>query len=493
MAFFSLDSPTESSYILGLRIFIASRSCTQRQFINSPFSSMSIFNELSIERVLGATLMSVAAMVSLIIGTAIGIYAKPSQKINAAVMAFGTGALIQAVVLELAYESAERLIRETHIGGITSWMWVSAGFIVGGIIYYVGNKLIETRGGALRHPATTKLYLLEKKREEYAEMLKSLSKVELLRSLPPEEMEELLPYVTPVKFQARQVIFRQGDDGDALYLIDSGEIDIVVGDEKRRTRARSPHSSPKRLARLGQGKSFGEMALLIAEPRSATAIAVTDCTLLKISKEDFDELIQKSHRLRAAVEDLNSKRLLQNVRSAADQIDSERWQKVALANIQRLSQSEQRALIKEQVASGAPLAIFMGAMLDGIPESIVIGASFVSLATFKFTFLAAVFLSNLPEAMASAAGMRDAGFNTFRIFRLWLSLVATGAVAAAVGNIFLTTAPPALLTLVEAIAGGGILAMVASVMMPEAYEHGGPSVGLSTIAGFLAALLFAFI
>ena len=126
---------------------------------------MSILDELSIERVLGAALMSVAAMVSLIIGTVIGIYAKPSQKIHAAVMAFGTGALIQAVVLELAYESAERLISETHIDGITSWVWVSTGFIIGGVIYYLGNKLIERYGGALRHPATTKLYVLNKKRE----------------------------------------------------------------------------------------------------------------------------------------------------------------------------------------------------------------------------------------------------------------------------------------------------------------------------------------
>lgn len=454
---------------------------------------MPALTEFSFERVLGAILMAVAAMVSLIMGAAIGIYSKPSQKIHAAIMAFGTGALIQAVVLELAFESAQRLIRETNIDGLTSWMWVSAGFIVGGVIYFVGNKLIETRGGALRHPATTKLYLLEKKREEYAELLKSLSKVELLRSLPPEEMEELLRHVSPVRVQAREVIFREGDSGDALYLIDSGEVDIIVGNKNRRSKARSSPRPSDRLARLGQGKSFGEMALLIAEPRSATAVAVTDCSLLKISKEDFDQLIQKSHRLRIAVEDLNSQRLLQNVRSAAGQIDSERWQKVALANIQRLSQSEERALIKEHVASGAPLAIFMGAMLDGIPESIVIGASFVSLATFKFTFLAAVFLSNLPEAMASAAGMMEAGFSTFRIFRLWLSLVIAGAVAAALGNIFLTTAPPALLTLVEAVAGGGILAMVASVMMPEAYEHGGASVGLSTIAGFLTALLFSFL
>jgi ZIP family zinc transporter len=132
-------------------------------------------------------------------------------------------------------------------------------------------------------------------------------------------------------------------------------------------------------------------------------------------------------------------------------------------------------------------------MLDGIPESLVIGSSFVALDSYRFTFLAAVFLSNLPEAIGSAVGMKQAGFSTKRIFTLWGLLVLAGALAAALGNIFLADAPPTLLTLVGAIAGGGILAMVSSVMMPEAYEDGGPAVGLATIAGFLAAFLFNFV
>lgn len=89
--------------------------------------------------------------------------------------------------------------------------------------------------------------------------------------------------------------------------------------------------------------------------------------------------------------------------------------------------------------------------------------------------------------------MHAAGFSKLKIFGLWGTLVAAGAVAAALGNIFLADAPATTLTLVGAIAGGGILAMVASVMMPEAYEDGGPSVGLATIAGFLCAFLFSFV
>ncbi|HEU5315966.1 MAG TPA: hypothetical protein VFX49_07635, partial [Chloroflexota bacterium] len=91
---------------------------------------------------------------------------------------------------------------------------------------------------------------------------------------------------------------------------------------------------------------------------------------------------------------------------------------------------------------------------------------------------------------SSAAGMKRAGFSQARIFGLWGGLVVASAVAAALGNLFLAEASPTLITLVEAIAGGGILAMLASTMMPEAFEHGGPSVGLSTIAGFLSAFYF---
>jgi len=146
--------------------------------------------------------------------------------------------------------------------------------------------------------------------------------------------------------------------------------------------------------------------------------------------------------------------------------------------------------VSEGHGGGAPVAIFFGALLDGISESIVIGAKFVSLATFNPSFLIAVFLSNLPEAMSSASGMRLAGFSNLRIIALWTGLMVASGVFGMIGNIFLASAPPTVMTFTNAIAGGGILAMIAATMMPEAYEEGGPVVGLATIAGFLSALLF---
>ena len=437
-------------------------------------------------RIFGAVLLATLAMLSLLVGVGIGLLAKPSQRTNAIIMAFGTGALIQALALELAFEGAERLITINHLSGLVSWFWVAVGFTVGGVLYYLGDRRLEQYGAALRHPALAKLYLLRQKRQQSAALLARLAQVELLRSLPPEEMEEVLLCVQPARFAAGNTIFRQGEAGDALYLIVAGKVAVSTND-------RVDDAEPALLARLAEGQSFGEMALLTGEPRTATVTALTEVELLKIAREHFDELLDCSPRLRQAVEALNSRRILQNVAALREQVDSATWQKRALANIQRLSRHEETALMAKHAAAGAPLALFLGALLDGIPESVVIGSSFVSLDAFRFTFLAAVFLSNLPEAIGSAVSMKQAGFSTQRIFTLWGLLVLAGALAAALGNGFLANAPPTLLTLVGAIAGGGILAMVSSVMMPEAYEDGGPAVGLATIAGFLAAFLFTFV
>ena len=133
------------------------------------------------------------------------------------------------------------------------------------------------------------------------------------------------------------------------------------------------------------------------------------------------------------------------------------------------------------------------AMLKASPASVVIGANFETLDAFRFTFLVAIFLSSVPEAIGSTLGMRQAGFGTRRIFTLWSLLVLAATLAGGLSSAFLAEASPVLLTVIGAIAGGGILAMVSSVMMPEAYEDGGPAVGLATIAGFLVAFLFAFV
>jgi zinc transporter, ZIP family len=140
-------------------------------------------------------------------------------------------------------------------------------------------------------------------------------------------------------------------------------------------------------------------------------------------------------------------------------------------------------------AGGTALAIVLGIVLDGIPESIVIGVSLLTGEGVGLAVLAAVFLSNLPEAVAATSGLTAAGWKTPRLYGLWLLVVTVSALASMAGYAVFDDASHDTIAFVLAFAGGAILTMLADTMMPEAYEQGGKLVGLLTTLGF--ALAFA--
>ncbi|MFI9812793.1 ZIP family metal transporter [Saccharothrix variisporea] len=139
----------------------------------------------------------------------------------------------------------------------------------------------------------------------------------------------------------------------------------------------------------------------------------------------------------------------------------------------------------EQAGSGTAIAI--GALLDGIPESVVIGASLIGGGGVSAVTVAAVFISNVPEGLSSAAGMRQAGRSRVYVFGLWTAIALVSGLAAMLGNVALAGADPAWLAGITAFAGGAILAMIADTMIPEAFEDAHLLVGLVTVAGFLTA------
>jgi ZIP family zinc transporter len=136
---------------------------------------------------------------------------------------------------------------------------------------------------------------------------------------------------------------------------------------------------------------------------------------------------------------------------------------------------------------GSGIAIALGALLDGIPESIVIGVSLLTGQGVGIVAVAAVFLSNLPEGLSSAAGMRKAGRSPAYIFGIWGGIALASGVAALVGNVAFAGTSPALISAVTAVAAGAILAMLTDTMIPEAFETAHDFAGLITVAGFLAA------
>lgn len=139
-------------------------------------------------------------------------------------------------------------------------------------------------------------------------------------------------------------------------------------------------------------------------------------------------------------------------------------------------------------ASAAAMVIVAGAALDGIPESAAIGATLSGAGAVSATFVLAVFLSNIPESLSSSAGLRRAGRSARAIVGLWLGIAAVSAVAAGVGYLLVAHSPPEVVGGIRGFAAGAVLTMVASTMLPEAHENGGPITALVTTAGFLSAV-----
>lgn len=136
-------------------------------------------------------------------------------------------------------------------------------------------------------------------------------------------------------------------------------------------------------------------------------------------------------------------------------------------------------------------AIAIGALLDGIPESAAIGISLLGGGEISAALVAAVFLSNVPEGLSSASGMKQAGRSIPHIIGLWGGVTMVSAVAALLGYFFLAGAPENVVASIQAFAAGAILTMLASTMMPEAFEEGGEVVGLVTAVGFLLSFVLS--
>jgi ZIP family zinc transporter len=151
----------------------------------------------------------------------------------------------------------------------------------------------------------------------------------------------------------------------------------------------------------------------------------------------------------------------------------------------RRKRSKDQPSESEQPGSGSAIAI--GALIDGIPESIAIGVSLLHGGVVSAAAVAAVFLSNVPEGLSSAAGMRKAGRTGTYVFGVWGFIAVASALAAVAGYVVFSGASNDIVAATTAVAAGAILAMLVDTMIPEAFEQAHNLAGLITVAGFLAA------
>ena len=246
-----------------------------------------------------------------------------------------------------------------------------------------------------------------------------------------------------------------------------------------------------RVAILAPGETVGEMAVVTGAPRTATIRALEPSLLFYIPKPAFDQLVQSAARVRDRVSELIKLRTEElKERLLVSHAEADEWQARAA---ERLHEENMKAT-PEEIRSAADeqqnpvLGIWLGNLLDGIPESLVLGASVTGFGAMSWPIFAGIFLDNVPESMSSSRLMHMAGMSKRKIMLMWLVIVVLSGIFAAVGNAFFREVSGSAYGVVEGSAAGAMLVMIAETTLPEAYERGGAIVGLATLLGFLAAL-----
>jgi ZIP family zinc transporter len=138
-------------------------------------------------------------------------------------------------------------------------------------------------------------------------------------------------------------------------------------------------------------------------------------------------------------------------------------------------------------ASG--LSLLVGSVMDNIPENMALGISLVTGGGVNIVLIAAIFISNFPEGLASTEGMKANGRSKKYILALWSIAVIIGTISTAIGFAVLSKASPFVISVAISFAAGAILVMLAESMIPEAFEEGGSRIGLAAMAGFAIAFI----
>jgi CRP-like cAMP-binding protein len=445
-----------------------------------------------------ATSLGALSAVSLPMGSLVALRTNPRPQFISTLAAFGAGALIAALSVELVAPTVFALHEETgtphHGEPFTHFFALLIGAVLGGIVFVILDQLVNAHGGFLRKAATSITYFRTAERKRQEKLVEKLSQLPLLQNVSTQHVNSLVSMVRPMSFYDGEVIARQGEDADALFFVVKGTVSVT------RDGSSVGESGPDNL--------IGMIPILTQIPHPGTVTAKGPVTALALPKEDFDRLRNISPTFDQACRDLTRERLelLEQLVTARHEqaIQWAREATHALKTGTQIPTAVQLRRAKEE-HGGAPLAIWLGILIDGIPESFVIGAGLLVLLQAKvkligalrfvdvipFTLIAGLFLSNFPEALASSANMKLQGWSKWKIFLMWFSLMVIFSIGSGLGYLLASELNHTWLIFAEGLAAGAMLTMIAAAMIPEAVHMGNASaVGLSTLAGFLAAISF---
>jgi CRP-like cAMP-binding protein len=374
--------------------------------------------------------------------------------------------------------------------------YLIGGCITGGFLFFILNEALNSQGGYLRKVSTTISYLNHKRNNRIHMAIKRLSKIKLFRHIPKSHMAELVKHIRQVHVKAGNTLFHKGDMVKRIFIIEEGSAALM--------------DDTTLLETVEAGHMIGQKAFLSQQPALFSVIAKTTIKAFEITYIDFMAVHDNCPELQQIMEKESAIELMadQNHQTAVTNgtLHHEDWAEEVTDNIRPVSYVPSQTEINEAAKKhdSAPLSIWLGIFLDGIPESFVIGAGFLILLTTKlasgavvfadavpYTLIAGLFLSNFPEAMSSSIGMKKMGWKAGKILLLWTSLLLMTALGASFGYFYGEKIPNYIEIGIEGLAAGAMLTMIAQTMIPEAVHIGGSRVtGLSTLFGYIAAVGF---
>jgi CRP-like cAMP-binding protein len=319
--------------------------------------------------------------------------------------------------------------------------------------------------------------------EQFSDIVNHVRRVDFFADLPSDEVHEIASRVYLKQQDQGYTFFYRGEQADRMFIVQSGEVTLLDAEDTQRS-----------AIRLKQKEAFGAMSFVTGARHAVTAVAATDTAVWVLLRVDFDQLLDHCPTLSRAIQHFLQRRDVETYLHDKHHFDPDMaasWVRRAVRSMDLGKLIPHAGTLRATLSPqhGAPIAIWLGILLDGIPESLVIGSSMLH-GGVSLSLIAGLFLSNYPEALSSSVGMRQQGINFRRILLMWTSLMLITGIGAALGNLFFREAPAVVFSFVEGIAAGAMLTMIAETMLPEAYFKGGSVVGFSTLLGFLAAIFF---
>lgn len=303
------------------------------------------------------------------------------------------------------------------------------------------------------------------------DVIDHLSEAPFFRQLPGEILGQMARLLFREEHAAGHVFFRPGEASDRMYVLSDG--DVVLVD--------ATGESDASIA-IDEGGEFGLLSFITGLRHTATAIAQGWSEVWVLRRSDLLQLVSSEPAVRAAaVAFLESPAVAQYLERDQDLEPEE----AALVRRKALSAVQRGGLpptVKAKITHGAPVAIWLGLLLDAIPESLVIGGTS---GAVRVSFIVGIFLSNYPEALASSVGMREQEFTWRNIGVLWGTVILVTGLGSAVGSVMFQQASAEAFAVVEGLAAGAMLTVITQTMMPEALHRSGGFVGLAALAGFI--------